>query len=40
MFETATYKIVQKIKTNSYTLTIQNGLTHDIYKSISETNIL
>jgi len=40
MFETKSYKIVQKSKTNSYTLSIQNGLTHDIYKSISETNIL
>jgi hypothetical protein len=37
---TTTYKIVQKPKTNSYTLSIQNGSTHDIYKSISETNIL
>lgn len=40
MFETKSYKIVQKPKTNSYTLSIQNGSTHDIYKSISETNIL
>ena len=37
---TTTYKIVQKSKTNSYALTIQNGSTHDIFKSISETNIL
>jgi hypothetical protein len=40
MFEPKSYKIVQKPKTNSYTLSIQNGSTHDIYKSISETNIL
>lgn len=40
MFETKSYKIIQKPKTNSYTLSIQNGSTHDIYKSISETNIL
>ena len=40
MFETKSYKIVQKSKTNSYTLSIQNGSIHDIYKSISETNIL
>jgi hypothetical protein len=37
---TTTYKIEHTLKTNSYTLTIQNGSTHDIYKSISETNIL
>jgi hypothetical protein len=37
---TTTYKIEHILKTNSYTLTIQNGSTHDIYKSISETNIL
>jgi hypothetical protein len=37
---TTTYKIAQKSKTNSYTLSIQNGSTHDIFKSISETNIL
>jgi hypothetical protein len=37
---TTRYKIVQKLKTNSYTLSIQNGSTYDIYKSILETNIL
>jgi hypothetical protein len=35
-----TYTIEHKSKTNSYILTIQNGSTHEIYKSISETNIL
>lgn len=37
---TTTYKIGHTLKTNSYTLTIQNGSTHEIYKSITETNIL
>jgi hypothetical protein len=37
---TTKYKIEQKPKTSSYTLSIQNGLTHEVYKSISETNIL
>ena len=37
---TTTYKIEHTLKTNSYTLTIQNGSTHEIYKSITETNIL
>ena len=37
---TRTYKIEHISNTNSYTLTIQNGSTHEIYKSISETNIL
>jgi hypothetical protein len=37
---TTAYKIEHTPNTNSYTLTIQNGSTHEIYKSISETNIL
>jgi hypothetical protein len=37
---TTTYKIVQKPKTNSYILSIQNGSTYEIYKSIMKTNIL
>jgi hypothetical protein len=37
---TTTYKIEHTTNTNSYTLTIQNGSTHEIYKSISETNLL
>ena len=40
MFETKSYKIVQEPKTNSYILTLKNGSTQALYKSISETNIL
>jgi hypothetical protein len=37
---TSRYKIEHKFKTNSYTLSIHNVSTYEIYKSISETNIL
>ena len=37
---TKSYKIEHKSKTNSYILSIQSGSIHEIYKSISETNIL
>ena len=40
MIETKTYTIIQEPKTNSYTLRIKNGSTYEIYKSITETNIL
>jgi hypothetical protein len=40
MFETKTYKIIHKSKTNSYILTIQNSHVNELYRSISETNIL
>ena len=40
MFETKSYKIEHKLNTNSYIITLKNGSTQEIYKSISETNIL
>jgi hypothetical protein len=40
MFETKSYKIEHNPNTNSYLLILKNGLVNEIYKSISETNIL
>jgi len=40
MFEKKSYKIEHKLNTNSYIITLKNGPIQEIYKSISETNIL